>query len=83
MQSTNLITKEKWQQYYKNILTQNRIWFSGYMKKIEIYRNIGRGDINIQEIKCALQGKKNGKAVGSENIFVEHDIDPTKTERRI
>ncbi|XP_030750903.1 uncharacterized protein LOC115878509 [Sitophilus oryzae] len=66
-----LISIEKWEDHYKQLLTENRIEFKLEVPDLKNAKDIDVNEISVNEIKKALKNSKNGKAAGPGNIFIE------------
>ncbi|XP_030754536.1 uncharacterized protein LOC115881259 [Sitophilus oryzae] len=62
---------EKWEDHYKQLLTENRTEFKLEGPDLKNAKDIDVNEISVNEIKKALKNSKNGKAAGPGNIFIE------------
>ncbi|XP_013169614.1 PREDICTED: uncharacterized protein LOC106119245, partial [Papilio xuthus] len=61
--------KQRWKEYFEKLMNEENIW-SGVLEEVPV--NIGMvKEISVEEVKKAVQGMKNGKAVGPDGIPVE------------
>ncbi|XP_030766244.1 uncharacterized protein LOC115890192 [Sitophilus oryzae] len=66
-----LISMEKWEDHYKQLLTKNRTEFKLEVPDLKNAKDIDVNEISVNEIKKALKNSKNGKAAGPGNFLIE------------